>query len=50
VDLLQKMLKLDPRERFSLQQILEHSWITNDDLMTPQEWEKQKQLDAKTSE
>jgi serine/threonine protein kinase len=50
VDLLQKMLKVDPRERFSLQQILEHSWITNDDLMTPQEWEKQKQLDAKTSE
>eukprot|EP00980_Cylindrotheca_fusiformis_P007836 scaffold1669_cov129-Cylindrotheca_fusiformis.AAC.47 len=37
VDLLQKMLKVDPSERISLEQIQKHLWVTNSELMTPKE-------------
>lgn len=31
VDLLQHMLKADPKDRFSLDQVMQHRWVTHDD-------------------
>jgi serine/threonine protein kinase len=42
VDLLQKMFKVDPRERLKLKEILEHPWVTNGGIMTAEEWAKKK--------
>jgi serine/threonine protein kinase len=38
VDLLQKMLKSDPKERISLDEILEHPWVTNVEVSLPSKW------------
>lgn len=35
-DLLQKMLQLDPKRRLTLAQVLDHPWITNDDVQRPE--------------
>jgi len=34
-DLLQNMLRVDPRERLTLAEIMEHPWVTNSDVGTP---------------
>lgn len=34
-DLLQNMLKLDPRERLTLAQVLDHPWVTNGHVQAP---------------
>ncbi|KAL3931838.1 MAG: hypothetical protein SGBAC_011122 [Bacillariaceae sp.] len=44
VDLLQKMLKVDPHERLNLSKIMEHPWVANGELMTPGEWEEEKKV------
>lgn len=49
VDLLQKMLKVDQSERLSLEQILEHPWVRNDDLMAPKELERISEKAAPTA-
>ena len=35
-DLLQSMLQLDPRQRLTLAQVLEHPWVTNPDVQLPE--------------
>ena len=34
-DLMQKMLRLDPKERLTLAQVMEHPWVTNPDIQCP---------------
>lgn len=34
-DLLQKMLREDPRERLSLMEVMDHPWVINDDATAP---------------
>eukprot|EP00565_Helicotheca_tamesis_P002676 CAMPEP_0185730532 /NCGR_PEP_ID=MMETSP1171-20130828/10173_1 /TAXON_ID=374046 /ORGANISM="Helicotheca tamensis, Strain CCMP826" /LENGTH=390 /DNA_ID=CAMNT_0028399603 /DNA_START=119 /DNA_END=1288 /DNA_ORIENTATION=- len=34
-DLLQRMLREDPRERLSLVEIMDHAWVVNDDVAEP---------------
>ena len=34
-DLLQNMLRVDPRERLTLAEIMEHPWVTNSDVGIP---------------
>ena len=47
IDLLQKMLKADPKERLSLDEILEHLWVANEEITLPSKWfEAQKQEGA----
>ena len=48
VDLLQKMLKVDPKDRLTLDMIVEHRWVTNGELMSPSEWEDQKKQKGKS--
>ena len=41
VDLLRSMLRADPKLRLSLEEVMEHPWVINDDLVvTPTEWTK----------
>lgn len=35
-DLLQRMLREDPRDRLSLTEVGDHPWVTNDETATPQ--------------
>lgn len=44
VDLLQKMLKVDPHDRLTLSKIMEHPWVANGEFMTPGEWEEEKKV------
>mmetsp|Transcript_9765 Transcript_9765/g.17630 ORF Transcript_9765/g.17630 Transcript_9765/m.17630 type:complete len:256 (+) Transcript_9765:671-1438(+) len=51
IDLLQNMLREDPRERFSLFQILQHPWVTEQtgnpfESRTVEDWRKQQQRTA----
>jgi serine/threonine protein kinase len=34
-DLLQSMLRLDPRQRLTLAQVMTHPWVTNPDVLIP---------------
>jgi serine/threonine protein kinase len=34
-DLMQRMLRLDPRKRLSLAQVMSHAWVTNPDVQAP---------------
>ncbi len=34
-ELLQAMLQLDPRDRLTLQQVMAHPWVTNPDIIAP---------------
>lgn len=38
VDLLRKMLKVDPKDRLKLDKVLEHPWMTSGEFMSPSEW------------
>ena len=43
LDLLRTMLRADPKQRLSLEEVLEHPWVTNDDLIiTPTQWMEKK--------
>jgi serine/threonine protein kinase len=42
VDLLKHMLKADRKDRLSLDEVLEHPWVTNADAMAPSVWAKNK--------
>ena len=35
-DLMQNMLRLDPRKRLTLAQVLAHPWVTNDNVEAPE--------------
>lgn len=35
VDLLSNMLQVDPQKRFSLDEVLQHPWVKNDDVIAP---------------
>ena len=39
-DLLQKMLRLDPKERLTLAEVLTHPWVTDPEVQGPPEEEK----------
>jgi serine/threonine protein kinase len=41
VDLLKPMLRADPEQRLSLEQVMAHPWLTMDEVMTPSEWMEQ---------
>lgn len=38
VDLLRSMLRANPSKRLSLEEVMEHPWVTNDEVITPSEW------------
>jgi serine/threonine protein kinase len=40
LDLLGNMLKADPKQRLSLEQVIEHPWLTKDELTTPTQWKE----------
>jgi serine/threonine protein kinase len=40
LDLLGNMLKADPKQRLSLEQVMEHPWLTKDELTTPTQWKE----------
>jgi serine/threonine protein kinase len=43
LDLLRTMLSADPKQRLSLEEVMEHPWVTNDDLIiTPTQWMEKK--------
>ena len=43
LDLLRTMLRADPKQRLSLEEVMEHPWVTNDDLIiTPTQWMEKK--------
>jgi serine/threonine protein kinase len=42
VDLLKHMLKADPKDRLSLDEVMESPWVTNADTMAPSVWAKNK--------
>jgi len=43
LDLLRTTLRADPKQRLSLEEVMEHPWVTNDDLIiTPTQWMEKK--------
>jgi serine/threonine protein kinase len=43
LDLLRTMLRADPKQRLSLEEVMDHPWVTNDDLIiTPTQWMEKK--------
>jgi len=44
-DLLKNMLRADPKQRLSLEQVMEHPWLTMDEVETPTEWTRKNQSD-----
>jgi serine/threonine protein kinase len=38
IDLLRKMMRADPQSRLSLEEVLEHPWLTNDEVISPTAW------------
>ena len=41
LDLLRTMLRADPKQRLSLEEVMDHPWVTNDSLIiTPTQWMK----------
>jgi hypothetical protein len=43
LDLLRTILRADPKQRLFLEEVMEHPWVTNDDLIiTPTQWMEKK--------
>lgn len=42
LNLLANMLRADPKRRYSLEQVMDHPWIKNEDLISPSAWEEKK--------
>lgn len=49
VCLLKKMLQADPRKRCGLNEVLEHPWVVNGDVLAPSAWEVEKIRDSTPS-
>jgi serine/threonine protein kinase len=42
VNLLQNMLRADPKQRYTLDEVMDHPWVKSEEIMAPSAWEQMK--------